>query len=78
MFMYIHIYFIIEQNFKTEWKQTNQPCVVPHVYVCMIKFHVYACSYVFGHVVYVCIHIWRQVDIRYLPHSFSPSLLRQD
>lgn len=46
MFMYIHIYFIIEQNFKTEWKQTNQPCVVPHVYVCMIKsmfMHVHMC-----------------------------------
>lgn len=43
----------------------------------MIKFHVYACSYMFGHVVYVCIHIWRQADIGYLLHSFSPSLLRQ-
>lgn len=25
----------------------------------------------------MCIHIWRQADIGHLPHSFSPSLLRQ-
>lgn len=30
-----------------------------------------------GHVVYVCIHIWRQADNEYLPHSFSLYILRQ-